>query len=159
MAKTADLIQETIKVDQAGNWGPRVGETWYGINEPLEAKDFVQGQTYNVLVKVGKPTPKSPHGKRYITQIVGQESHPKDGPAVTTPAAMTGGTQSTSSPKQAPVNTYGSVTDEKSIRILRQGVFQAVLQTPSLAGTDMTPDQLVAFVKDVSEKIILAIIA
>lgn len=48
-----------------------------------------------------------------------------------------------------------SYVDAKSLRILRQGVYQAVLQSPGLAGLPYAnEDQYVALVKSVSQKVI-----
>lgn len=45
--------------------------------------------------------------------------------------------------------------DAKSLRILRQGVYQAVLQSPGLAGLPyVNEEQYVSLVKSVSEKVI-----
>ncbi len=71
MVKTAELIKETITVTQSGQWGPKVGNEYYGLNDPLTATDFKAGGTYDVLINQGKPTPKYPSGKKYICQIVG----------------------------------------------------------------------------------------
>ena len=50
---------------------------------------------------------------------------------------------------------YNSTTDAKSIRILRQGVYQHALISPALAGMQFsTPQEYLALVKDVAEKVI-----
>lgn len=60
----AELIKETIVVGRVGPYGVQVGNEWYGVNKPIEPKDFKIGVTYDVLLKVGK--------KKYISQIIGQ---------------------------------------------------------------------------------------
>lgn len=135
---TQALLKESITVAQVGEFGVRVGDEWYGVNEPIESSDFVAGKTYDVLYKRGKPSDKYPQGKAYISQIVGE------GKAVTAATV-------TKTPAPA-------VTDDaKGVRILRQGVYQATLQSPALAGFAATPDEYVALVKNTAEKIILAI--
>jgi hypothetical protein len=136
MASTQEAIKESITVAQVGEFGIRVGDEWYGVNDPLESSNFVAGKTYDVLYKKGKPSEKYPQGKKYISQIVGE------GKAVTA----------------ATVTKSSEVTDDKSIRILRQGVYQAVLQSPALAGFAATRDEYLALVKNTAEEVIKFIV-
>lgn len=71
MGNTAELVREIITVSQAGKWGPKVGNEYLGLNDPLTPEDFKTGATYEVLTKRGKPTEKFPAGKKYISQIIG----------------------------------------------------------------------------------------
>lgn len=137
MARTAsELEKETLSVAQVGEFGIRVGDEWYGVNEPLEPSDFVGGKTYDVLVKRGKPSEKYPQGKKYIAQVVG-ENTPTTASKIATSAAQS-----------------NNVNDAKGTRILRQGVYQATLQSPALAGFAATPDEYLALVKTTAEKVI-----
>jgi hypothetical protein len=135
---TQALLKESITVAQVGEFGVRVGDEWYGCNEPIESSDFVAGKTYEVLYKRGKPSEKYPQGKAYISQIVGE------GKAVTAATVTTA---------KAPSLNDG----DKNVRILRQGVYQAVLQSPALAGFAATRDEYLALVKNTAEEIIKAI--
>jgi len=139
MARTVELEKETLSVAQVGEFGIRVGDEWYGVNEPLEPSDFVGGKTYDVLVKRGKPSEKYPQGKKYIAQVVG-ENTPTTASKIATSAA--------------PSSQSNNVNDAKGTRILRQGVYQATLQSPALAGFAATPDEYLALVKTTAEKVI-----
>lgn len=135
---TQELLKETVTVAQVGQYGVRVGDEWYGVNDPLEPADFVGGKTYDVLIKRGKPSEKYPQGKKYITQVVGE---------------------STPTTAKTATNSVGSsVIDEKGVRILRQGVYQATLQSPALAGFAATPDEYLALVKTTAERVISFIV-
>lgn len=134
MAKTVELEKETLSIAQIGEFGVRVGDEWYGVNDPLEPSDFVGGKTYDVLIKRGKPSEKYPQGKKYIAQVVG-ESVPTTAKTATTSVAS-------------------GVGDEKGTRILRQGVYQATLQSSALAGFAATPDEYLALVKTTAERVI-----
>lgn len=108
MGKTAELIKETILVSTSGQWGPKVGNEYYGINEPLTASDFVAGTSYEVLLNQAKPTAKYPNGKKYICQIIGQPT-----------AVSTLGTsvKQSGSVASSPVNAAGfiGITDKSPI--------------------------------------------
>lgn len=69
-AKT--LEKEIIIVLQSGKWGPKIGNEYYGINDPLTPENFVAGKSYEVLISRGKPTEKYPAGKKYIAQIINE---------------------------------------------------------------------------------------
>lgn len=141
---TQELLKETVTVAQVGQYGVRVGDEWFGVNEPLDPSSFIPGKTYNVLYKRGKASPKYPQGKAYISQIVG-ESTPTVASNVVNQTLPT------------PPTFKSQDNDTKSIRILRQGVFQATLQSPALPGFAATPDEYVALVKNIAEQIITAI--
>lgn len=139
---TVELIKETVTIGQVGPYGVRVGDEWIGVNEPLSPSDFISGKTYDVLYRKGKPSEKSPGGKKYINQIVGE------GQATTVAKVPTVPSQ-TANKTVEPAN--------KDIRILRQGVYQAALHSPALAGFAATVDEYKALVKNVAEDIIKAI--
>ncbi len=145
----SDLIKETVTVAQVGQWGVRIGDQWCGVNEPLEPSSFVPGNTYTILSRVGKPTPKNPQGKKYISQIVADAA-----PVAVNVATNVGAPAVTS---VAPVAVPGpriQEEDPRGRRILRQGIFQAVVQSPALPGFAATVDEYVALVVNISEKLI-----
>jgi hypothetical protein len=145
---TQALLKETITVAQVGEFGVRVGDEWYGVNEPVETNNFIAGKTYDVLYKRGKPSVKYPQGKAYISQIVG-EGQATTAASIAKPQVA----------KQAAATVaHAPIDDAKGIRILRQGVYQAALQSPALAGFAATPDEYKALVKNVSEEMIKAIV-
>lgn len=139
---TQDLLKETVTIAQVGEFGVRVGDEWYGVNDPVETNNFIPGNTYDVLYKKGKPSEKYPQGKKYISQIVGE------GKAVTAATV-------TKTPTHAPAAP--AVHGDKDVRILRQGVYQAALHSPALAGFAATTTEYIALVKNVAEDIIKAI--
>lgn len=143
---TQELLKETVTVAQVGQYGVRVGDEWFGVNEPLDPASFIPGKTYQVLYKRGKSSPKYPQGKAYISQIVGEST-----PTVASTVIKSNVNTDTSS--SAPSVRFQD-NDTKSIRILRQGVYQATLQSPALPGFAATPDEYVALVKNIAEKII-----
>lgn len=58
-------------------------------------------------------------------------------------------------PQEDSVNKYVNADQAKSVRILRQGVYQAVLHSPGIAGLPYAnEEQYLALVKSVSEKVI-----
>lgn len=61
------MVKETVVVTYVGKFGPRVGDTWYNIDQKsgVKPEQFEKGKTYDVLVSVSKT------GKKYIQQIVG----------------------------------------------------------------------------------------
>lgn len=151
MGRTIEAEKETIFVDGTGNWGPRSGEEWYGVNEPIEATDFVKGETYEVLIKRGKPTPKFPQGKKYIAQILGQvKLTAKD---VTTSPLPSSAVSEVLADR---IQTAKQVAEDKGVRILRQGITQAVVQSPALASMDFdgTTEGYLTLVKAVSTQLI-----
>lgn len=151
MGRTVEAEKETIFIDQVGDWGPRSGDDWFGVNEPIEATDFVKGETYEVLIKRGKPTPKFPQGKKYIAQILGQvQLTAKD--VTTSPLPSSAVSEVLADVRQ----TAKAAADEKGVRILRQGVYQAVLHSPALTVMDFnaTSEGYLALVKEVAEAVI-----
>lgn len=139
------VVVENIQVLQVGKYGVRVDEkTWFGVNEPLTPSHFVPNEGYKVSVVVSKT------GKKYISEILGQEvaAAPAPAPAaVATPAAPA--TSKAEAPVSAPVTTQK--LDEKSIQIQRQGLYQAALQSPALAQWAMNPEEYLAMVRKVAE--------
>lgn len=139
---TATLTKETITVGAIGKFGVKVGDVWYGTaKDTLKPTDFVAGQTYEVLTE---PWAKGGKSGKNITQIIGQ------GAASAAPAVS----------NTAPRGTTAAPAANKDQRILWQGVTQAALQSPAIAGMQFTnvneyvslvkeaATQLVAFIED-----------
>lgn len=93
------MTKETITVQFPGKFGPNVNGVFYSIDQKsgIKPEAFEKGKTYSVLVR------SSESGKKYITQIVGEdtgvsfaksEPAPLKGPAVTLNVADQPGTTS-----------------------------------------------------------------
>lgn len=143
-----DMIQETIIISAAGKFGPKVGNEYYGINDPLRPEQFETGKSYQVLMKRGKPTDKYPKGKAYISQIIGELGAPQTAPQ-TSPTP----TKTVDSGTTVKVD-YDKRDTDKNKRILVQGIVQAVVQSPVLAAIASTEKELVEVVKAVSKNLI-----
>lgn len=139
---TQELVKETITVRRAGDFGPQIGNEYYGVNDPLTPDQFKAGQSYTVLVKRGKPTEKYPNGKAYISQIIGTEEKPQTSPVKTEDA-----------PKKVAVD-YEKKDAEKSKRILAQGVVQAVVGSPLIASLAANQEDAVKLVRLISRELI-----
>lgn len=134
---------ETITVEVAGRYGPKVNGVWYGVKRPLKATDFVSGQTYEVETEKW-----SSNGKSGVNIVA---CNHLEKPKVEN--------KKTSVLKEVPTiaseNTGLNYEDAKQRRILRQGVVQAVIQSPMLAGLPFTnANDAVALVKEVSNQLI-----
>jgi hypothetical protein len=151
MSFKRETTKETVTIAQTGEWGVRVDDEWYGVNDPLSGSNFVGGNTYDVLVAKGKPSEKYPEGKKYICQIVGE---PISAATVVTPPPTTISAQ----PVPVVATKVPLSASDKDVRILRQGVYQAVLQSPGLPGFAATRDEYVNLVKNVAEEIIKTIV-
>lgn len=126
-SNVANLIKETIKVTAVGQFGPKVGNVWYSLNEPLTPADFIAGQTYEVLVRVSGPSQKNPMGgKKYISQIVSQ-SEETIAPKITSTTDTTYVGAKNVTFKQ---RDYDAEARGKS----KFGLYAAALQSPALAG-------------------------
>ncbi len=162
--KKAPLEKQTITIERVGQWGPMANGQYYGFNEPLTPNDFVVGDTIDVLVKRAAPTEKYPQGKLYIVQIVGNAapvapSLPKAAELMRDeiqPVAQIAAKEAKAAIRPG---SYNDVNDPKSIRILRQGVFQHALVSPALATLQFkNADGFLELVKEVSEKVIKLIV-
>ncbi len=109
-------IKEEITIEAVGKWGVKVGERWYKTNEPLTPQSFQRGVSYSVLVKdSGK--------NKYICQIVGEQA-----------AAPSGvGSGPETDKRFTSSGNWDDRDKEKQDRIIRQGVWQATVQSPALA--------------------------
>lgn len=132
---TATLTKETITVGAIGKFGVKSGDVWYGTaKDTLKPTDFVAGQTYEVLTE---PWAKGGKSGKNIVQIVNQGS--------TAPApAQTSAPRSSSQPAA-----------NKDQRILWQGVVQAALNSPALAGMQFTNvNEYVGLVKETATQLV-----
>lgn len=131
--------KETIVVERVGPFGVLVNGDWMGVNDELKppADHFENGGAYSVL------TSKTAKGKTYINRILEQE-------------------QGSSEParKQAERNVGMSTNHapqpelDKNERIIRQGVYQAVSQSPAIVPFILKKEDFVAIVAELSEEII-----
>lgn len=136
----AEAIKETITIERVGPYGVKVGETWYGLNKPLEPSDFENGKTYEILKKEGQ-TKNGP--KSYIAQILGvgpREVGTSNVPspvAAPLPAAFVEAIQRGAS-VSGPTNDWGKPVSDYALakdgRISRAGIWQAVIQSPAIYG-------------------------
>lgn len=149
MAKTAELIKETITIERNGNWGPMVGGVYYGLNEPLTKDNFVVGNNYEVLVKQSNPTPKYPTGKKYITQIIG-EVQPQQPLSVSSTVA-----KQTVTPKAAVTSGFSKPRDfdAEARGKTRAQQHAAALMSPAIAGLQINNiEDLLAHVRRAADE-------
>ncbi|HWY36736.1 MAG TPA: hypothetical protein VNX68_18975 [Nitrosopumilaceae archaeon] len=108
---------------------------WLNVSNDVDINFFMKGETYEVEIETNDK------GYQTLVKVLGTgESTVK-----TTPSTK-------AAPKQ---RDFDSVTDAKSIRILRQGVVQAVVQSPALAGMQFsTMDEYLKLVEDAATKLI-----
>lgn len=123
-------MSEIITVEAVGKFGVKSGGVWYGMRKPLNPQDMSVGRTY-------------------VIEASDWSSNGKSGKNVTS---------FKDADNQAPVaasapRATNSYDDQKSTRILRQGIVQAVVQSP-FAGLATNPTELVTMVKEVSERLI-----
>lgn len=155
--------KETILVERSGQWGPQVNGEYYSVNAPLTPDMFKQGQSYDVLIKRGKPSEKYPTGKKYIAQLVRQaESQTKNsGPTV---QATAGGVLS-HVPVSAPTTSYAAKADstdkekyweDKNKSMLVGGLFHdAATLTAAIVSTNgLTEEQALESFKRVLDRIV-----
>lgn len=144
---------ETITVEVAGKYGPKANGVWYGVKRPLKATDFTAGQSYEIETEDWNSNGKSGVN---ITSIFPLEQAKAQAPARTVKAAAKA-TVLLDVPTTT-TNSAGvilSYEEQKNRRILRQGVVQAVIQSPMLAGLPFTnANDAVALVKDVANQLI-----
>lgn len=110
------LTVEKVVVGPKSRFGFKVGDTWYNVDRPLTLDNFQSGVEYEVRTYSG-----SKGGKR-IAEIVGQTGVAK--------AAQQNGDQGMF--QKAGRLSAEEYDAKKSRRILRQGVYQAVVQSPIL---------------------------
>ena len=147
MKSTVELKKETILINRVGPYGVLVGETWYGLNEPLTPKNFVAGQAYDVLVKVGAK-------KSYIAQIVGTTE--LAGEPIRNVVPVRTETKSVASTQTHQVD-YKSEQQDKNTSIKRQGSWQAAIQSYGLAQLATSKDEFLRLVEEAAERGVLFI--
>lgn len=129
---------ETIKVEGV-NAKPRFGKlsvladgVWFNLSDKCDmtAEDFKKGQTLTLDVYT------SPGGKKYINGLANSK-HVESQPVKTVPKVM--------------LDVDRAALNE---RILRQGIYQAVIQSPTLTAFVATKGDLVNVVVEVAEAVI-----
>lgn len=138
-----------ITVEVAGKFGPKVNGEWIGIDRDsgLKPSDFVAGQTYNVETK--PYTSKS--GKKGINIVAIKEDRPVKSDELKKVSNEIAREYTARATKLSTTPTViETAEDRKSRRILYQGILQAALQSPSLAGLPATNvTEFMALVKEV----------
>ena len=134
-----------IIIEAVGKFGVKAEGKWFGVKRPIKPTDFTVGTAYVV-----KTEPWEAKGKSGVNIV---SVSPCDAVKNVDPEPV----------KAAPVNQKAEVNKapisdyeaNKNRRILRQGVYQAVVQSPGIAGLGFTsPSELVANVREVSEQLI-----
>lgn len=110
-------MSEILTVEVAGKFGPKCDGKWYGVKRPLKALDFENGKSYEVDLEEWK------EGRFNITKAkeVTEKSPPE--------------TKKVAKKQQKGVK---DVNEDKNNRILVQGLTQAAMTCPSLAGLPFT---------------------
>lgn len=129
-------MQETIVVEQVGQFGVRAGEKWYGVYEPLKPSDFIAGQSYDVV------SAKSKTGKSYIKQLTGNTS------SVKTAKEKPGDDKILSKGG----DDYIKRLEDKNEQIKRQGLIQATLQSPGLVAFASNAEEYWNLVQNFAER-------
>lgn len=137
-----------ITVEVAGKFGPKANGQWLGIDRDsgLTPSDFVAGQTYDVEVKSW-----SSKGKSGTNIVAIKEDRPvkSDELKKVSNEIAREYTARAAKPSTTPT-VIETAEDRKSRRILYQGILQAALQSPSLAGLPATNvTEFMALVKEV----------
>ena len=142
--------KETITIDQVGPFGVRVDKMWYnpGRKSGVAPNDFKEGATYEVTTSEysKKDGSKGRNIDTLIKEVVG-------GDGASTPKATTT-TSNGGEMKMAAKSFSGYDSPEKNERILRQGVYQAVVQSPALASFVLKKEDFVAVVTEWAEALI-----
>lgn len=145
---------EIITVEAAGKYGPKANGKWYGVKRPLKATDFTAGQTYEIETEDWNSNGKSGVN---ITSVCPLENETKTVAPVKNVKAVTKGTVIRDIISSSTESTGVGLSYEelKNRRILRQGMVQATVQSPMLAGLPFTnANDAVALVKDVANQLI-----
>lgn len=174
-------MTENITVFQVGEYGVRVGEkTWFGVNKPLTPSSFVPDTSYKVTVTVSKTGKKyinsivgtedkaaSTEATSAPTTAVSDdvkaaeaalakakaEAVAKAAAAAATAAPKTSGVAASGAPYRAgydkPLSQYDLAKDRQ---ISRAGIYQAALQSTSLAQWATGPDEFLALVRKAADE-------
>lgn len=127
-------MSEILTVEVAGKFGPKCNEKWYGVKRPLKASDFENGKSYEVDLEEWK------EGRFNIVKAkeVTEKSPPK---------------AKETAKKQQKVAKDSN--DDKNQRILVQGITQAAMTCPSLAGLPFTNvEELKANIQELADEMI-----
>ena len=142
--------KETITIDQVGPFGVRMDKTWYnpGRKSGVAPNDFKEGVTYEVMTSEysKKDGSKGRNIDALIKEVVG-------GDGASTPKATTT-TSNGGEMKMAAKSFSGYDSPEKNERILRQGVYQAVVQSPALASFVLKKEDFAAVVTEWAEALV-----
>ena len=134
------MATERITVEVAGKFGPKANGKWYGIRKPMSASDFVTGGVYDVETSPWEKNGKSGVNITKAVKVTG------DAPAKT---------EAVTASKPEAKASVGDYETNKNRRILRQGIYQAVVQSPMLASLPASNvKEVVALVKEVAEALI-----
>lgn len=135
--------KEVITIERTGPYGVLVDGEWYGIsqNADLTPDDFKKGGSYTVLINQAKS------GKNYIQKIMDKD---EEGAEEEAPRPVF--KKKTFTPSAKPTGGYN---DPKTAeRIIRQGVYQAVAQSPAIVPFVLKKEDFVGVVSELSEEII-----
>lgn len=150
MNSVKELAKETITVGQVGPYGVKVGNAWYGVNEPLEPKDFTTGGSYDVLVRTSKPTDKNPTGKKYINQIIGGDTPEASAPTVIPEDRKPVNVVNKTAPVAGSIKQRDFASEARGKTRCVQ--FEAALMSPGLAGMQYASiEEFLKLVKQAAE--------
>lgn len=134
-----------IIIEAVGKFGVKAEGKWFGVKRPIKPTDFVVGSMYDIVTE-----PWEAKGKSGINIVKANEASaakaPEPEPVKVAPVNQK------AEVNKAPISDYEA---NKNRRILRQGVYQAVVQSPGIAGLGYTTiPELIANVREVSEQLI-----
>lgn len=135
--------KEAITVERVGDYGVMVEGEWYGMSKSsdLTPDEFKKGGSYTVLVNTATS------GRKYIQKIVD-----KDEEGAVEEEARPVFKKKTFTPSAKPSGGYN---DPKTAeRIIRQGVYQAVAQSPAIVPFVLKKEDFVNVVAELSEEVI-----
>lgn len=144
------INKEVITIEAVGKFGPKANGKWYGVKRPLTTSGFAKGLTYEVETEGWESKGKTGINIVNIIKTVEPE-------APTSVGNNASSTTMTANSLPAITKTVYNSSDskQKDRRILVQGIVQAVVQSPSLAGLPFTTsDEVVNHVLKVSKSLI-----
>lgn len=131
---------ETITIEAVGKFGPKANGKWWGVKRPLKSTDFVKGETYEIETENWES-----NGKNGVNIVSVKKS--KD-------VAITTNKKSEEQAVKTEVKV-SSYEENKNRRILVQGITQAALVSPALAGLPFTTvNDIVNNAKEVANQMI-----
>lgn len=143
-------MSEVITIEVVGKFGPKANGAWYGLKRPVKPTDFTAGSTY--LIETENYDYKGRKGVNITSfKKVDNEAVPTEREVKNEIKKVVGDLNEV----KKSVKTEMTYDEQKNRRILRQGIIQAVVQSPSLASFPITDaNGLVAMVKDISNQLI-----